>query len=180
MASKLVVMWLRLLITSLRQQPFSYVAGWGARIFIVLLNCFPEPSSVKVFFFSWERKQNICFLSCGTETTRLAMSQINSLYHFSCNFFCSIWKVKLYWLDNFLLYAVTGWNIAYLVPLLHVLPVEFCETSCKSVHLLLRENIRRGNHGMIVTLFFVSKYKCWWGKKNVIFLQEKHNIHEVS
>ena len=45
----------------LRQQPFSYlrVGGW-AGIFIVLINIFSEPSSVKIFFSHEKESKNCC------------------------------------------------------------------------------------------------------------------------
>jgi len=61
--------------------------GW-AGIFIVLIHFFSEPSSVKIFFFSWEGKQKLFFLSCGTEI------------HFSINIFSSRWQHNFFFSYN--------------------------------------------------------------------------------
>jgi hypothetical protein len=42
---------------------------------------------------------------------------------------------------------------AFMVPLINVLQVELCEASCKSVHFLLTENIKRGNQGIIMKCY---------------------------
>ena len=57
---------------------------------------------------------------------------------------CSIWG------DMFLLYTVTDQNITFLLPLLHVLPVEVWEASCKAVHFLLTGTIKTITQEIIV------------------------------
>ena len=44
-----------------------FLSGGGAGIFIVLVNLFLEPSSVKIFFSHEKERKIFIFLSCGTE-----------------------------------------------------------------------------------------------------------------
>jgi len=96
----------------------------------------------------------------------------------SCTF--SIWAGKLYWLDNVLLYTVTDRNITFFSDTFvtcYLLRVG--NLIVHPVHLLLTENIKRGNQGIIIYFYYliqninVNGLMCF-------FLQDKHNINTVS
>ena len=71
---------------------------------------------------------------------------------------CSIWSVKLHWLDISLLYKVTDRNIKLFWYLYHMLPVKIWEPAWNPVHFLLTDIIKRGqSRDNFMILLFHSK-----------------------
>ena len=68
----------------------------------------------------------------------------------SCTGF--IWVGKLHWLDMFLLYSVTGWNIACSGTTVTCYLLSFAIIVVYPVHFLLTANIKRGNQGIILLI----------------------------
>ena len=60
--------------------------GGAAGIFIVLVNFFSEPSSVKRFFSHEKESKKMLFLSCGTEI-HVSITTIHRLFKFSSAIF---------------------------------------------------------------------------------------------
>ena len=85
------------------------------------------------------------------------------IYYCILSYTCSIWAGTLYWLDNVLLYTVTGRNIVFFWYLCHLLPVELWEPNCTSSSLSVGRKYQKAqSRDNYILLLFNSKYKRQW------------------
>ena len=77
------------------------------------------------------------------------------IYYCILSYTCSIWAGKLYWLDNVLLYTVTGRNIAFSDTFVICYLLSFGNLIVHPVHFLLAENINRRNQGIIIYFYYL-------------------------
>ena len=115
------------------------------------------------------------FTSCNelTVETYLSYLGVTISSYFPWSWACFIWRSKSHWLDNFLIYTITGRNIVFLVPLLYVTCWAFGKRVLNPVY----HQKGQSRDNCIISLFN-SKCKRWW--INLLFLQDKHNINTVS
>ena len=94
----------------------------------------------------------------------------------SCTGF--IWVGKLHWLDMFLLYSVTGWNIACSGTTVTCYLLSFCDHSCISSSLPVDCKYQKGQSRDNFINNSKSKFLLRW--INATFLKGKYNSNGVS